>query len=175
MKKTIITLGLAAVLLLGVTHAYSQGPGFGPGPGPGSGPHWGERPHWGQADPRSALNLNPEQKTRMHELRTKFKGENAQLIGAMVTKRIELQSLWSNPRAEAAAIQAKEKELRDLQNQMRDKAVQMRLEARKILTPEQIAQMGQGRGFGPCGGRGSGGGFGHGHGRGWGSGPGDRL
>jgi Spy/CpxP family protein refolding chaperone len=166
MKKAIITVGLVAVMFLGVTYAYSQSPGF--GPGPGAGPHSGERPHWGQGEPGKALNLTPEQKAKMGELRTKFKEENAQLIGALVTKRIELQSLWSNPKAEAKAIQDKEKELRDLQNQMRDKAVQMRLEVRKFLTPEQIAQMGQGRGFGPGAGRGFGGGFGHGCGRGWG-------
>jgi len=167
MKKTIITVGLVAVMFLGVTYAYSQSPGF--GPGPGAGPHhWGERPHWGQGEPGKALNLTPEQKAKMGELRTKFKEENAQLIGAMVTKRIELQSLWSNPKAEAKAIQDKEKEMRDLKNQMQDKAVQMRLEARKILTPEQIAQMGQGRGFGPGTGRGFGGGFRRGCGREWG-------
>lgn len=166
MKKKIITVGLVAVMFLGVTYAYSQSSGF--GPGPGAGPHSGERPHWGQGGPGKALNLTPEQKAKMGELRTKFKEENAQLIGAMVTKRIELQSLWSNPKAEAKAIQDKEKEMRDLQNQMQDKAVQMRLEARKILTPEQIAQMGQGRGFGPGTGRGFGGGFRRGCGREWG-------
>jgi Spy/CpxP family protein refolding chaperone len=106
--------------------------------------------------------MTPEQKAKIHELRSKFKEENAQLIGTMVTKRIELQSLWSNPKAETKSIQDKERELRDLQNQMRDKTVQMRLEARKILTPEQIAQIG------PGGGRGFGGGFGRGCGRGWG-------
>ncbi len=171
MKKTIVTLGLVAVLLAGGTYAYSQGPGFGPGPGPGpgSGPHWGDRPHWGQGDFGSALNLTPEQKAKIGELRKKFKEENAQLIGTMVTKRIELQSLWSNPNADAAAIQAKEKEMRALQDEMKDKAVQMRLEARKVLTSEQIARLGQGRGFGPCGGRGFRGGFRQ---RAWGPGPG---
>ena len=165
MKKTIITFGLVAVMLLGVTYAYSQGPGF--GPGPGAGPRWGEKPYQGQGEPGKALNLTPEQKTKMDELRTKFREENAQLIGAIVTKRIELQSLWSNPKADAKAIQDKEKELRDLQNQMRDKTVQMRLEARKVLTPEQIAQLGQGRGFGLGSGRGFGGGFGRGRGQGY--------
>ena len=168
MKKTIITLGLVAVLLAGGTYAYSQGPGFGPGPGR-AGPHWGDRPHRGQGDFGSALNLTPEQKARIGELRKKLKEENAQLIGTMVTKKIELQSLWSNPNADAAAIQAKEKEMRTLQNEMRDKAVQMRLEARKILTPEQIAKLGQGRGFGSCGGPGFRGGFGR---RAWGPGSG---
>jgi Spy/CpxP family protein refolding chaperone len=166
MKKTIITLGLVAVMFLGITYAYSQGPGF--GPGPGAGPRSGERHHWGPGEPGKALNLTSEQKTKMDEFRAKFREENAQIIGAMVTKRIELQSLWSNPKADAKAIQDKEKELRDLQNQIRDKAVQMRLEARQILTPEQIAQMGRGRGFGPGAGRGFGGGCGRGMGHGMG-------
>jgi len=171
MKKTIITLGLVAVLLAGGTYAYSQGTGFGPGPGPGpgSGPHWGDGPHRGPGDFGKALNLTPEQKTKISELRKKFKEDNAQLIGTMVTKKIELQSLWSNPKADAAAIQAKEKEMRGLQNEMKDKAVQMRLEARKILTPEQIAQLGQGMRPGLCGGRRFRGGFGRGV---WGPGSG---
>ena len=164
MKKTIITLGLVAVMLLGVTYAYSQSPGS--DPASGFGPHWRQRPHWGQGEPGKGLNLTPEQKTKMQELRTKFREENASLIGAMVTKRIELQTLWLNPKADPKAIQDKDKELRDLQNQMREKAVQMRLEARKVLTPEQISQMGQGRGFGPGTRRGFGGGFEHGCGRG---------
>ena len=44
---------------------------------------------------------------------------------------------------------------------MKDKAVQMRLEARNFLTPEQIAQMGAEKGMGPGAGRG---GFGRGRG-----------
>jgi Spy/CpxP family protein refolding chaperone len=57
-----------------------------------------------------------------------------------------------------------EKELRELENQMRDKAVQMKLEARNILTPEQLAD------FGKFGGPGSGRGPGMGHGKGRGCG-----
>jgi Spy/CpxP family protein refolding chaperone len=178
MRKTVVTVGLMVVICLSAAYAFAQGPGFGPGPGAGS--QWGERHGWGSRGHNKALNLTADQKTKMNELRTKFREENAQIIGAMVSKRIELQSLWSNPKAEAKAIQDKEKELRDLQNQMRDKAVQMRLEARKVLTPEQIAQWGAGRGFGPgsgCGfggksGRGFGGGFRHGCGMGFGPGSG---
>ena len=166
MKKRIITLGLVTIMLLGVAYAYAQGPGFGPGAGPGYGPHRGERPCWGSQGPGKALNLTAEQKTKLNELRTKFREENAQVIGAMVTRRIELQSLWSNPKAEAKAITDKEKELRDLQNQMRDKSVQMKLEARNFLTPEQIAQFGQHRGLGRGGMMGPGRGMGMGRGMG---------
>jgi len=168
MKKRIITLGLVAVMLLGVTYAYAQGPGFGGGPGHGSGygPQRGERPCWGSQGLGKALNLTAEQKTKLNELRTKFREENAQLIGAMVTKRIELQSLWSNPKADAKAITDKEKELRDLRNQIMEKGVQMKLEARKFLTPEQIAQFGEHRGWGRGGMMGPGRGMGMGRGMG---------
>ena len=142
-----IVLGLVGVMLLGITYAFAQGPGFGPG-------HKGMpcREGWG---PEKRLSLTPEQKTKFQELRQKFNEENAQLIGTMVTKRLELRSLWTNPKADPKAISDKEKELRDLRNQMGDKIVQMKLEARKFLTPEQIAQFGQGFGMGP--------GFGRGH------------
>lgn len=145
MRKMIIALGLAAAMLLAVTYVYAQGPGMGPG-------HRGMHESWG---PEKDHPLTPEQKTKFQELRRTFREENAKLIGAIVTKRLELQSLWTNPKADSKAILDKERELRDLQNQMKDKAVQMRLEARKFLTPEQIAGFGPGCGMGP--------GFGRGH------------
>jgi len=141
MEKKIITLGLVAlmllVILLGVTYVYAQG--FGSGPGPGPGPRWAERHRWGSSESGKGLNLTPEQKASFREIRKKFIQENAQLIGALVAKRLELRSLWTDPKADSQAILAKERELRDLQNQMRDKVIQAKLETRKILTPEQIA------------------------------------
>jgi Spy/CpxP family protein refolding chaperone len=128
MRKTIVLLGLVALMVLGVAYAYAQGPGSGPR-------HRGMHESWG---PGKDYSLTPEQQTKFQELRRKFREENAQLIGAMVAKRLELQSLWTDPKADSKAILDKEKGLRDLQNQLKDKAVQMRLEARKFLTPEQI-------------------------------------
>jgi Spy/CpxP family protein refolding chaperone len=165
MRKTIVALGLVVVMLLGVTYAYAQGQGYGPGYGPG---HRGMHEHWGSG---KDFSLTPEQKTKLQELRRKFTGENAKLTGAIVTKRLELRSLWTDPKADSKAILDKEKELRDLQNQMRDKAVQMKLEARKFLTPEQIENWKPGRGMG----RGHMmGGSGHMMGGGYGMGPGGK-
>ena len=158
MKKTLLALSLVTVLILGVTYVYAQGSGFGPGHGPGS---KGER-GWESGTPGKFSNLTPEQKTKFQELRRKFNEETAQLKGALVTKRVELQSLWTNPSADPKAIVDKEKELRDLQNQMKDKALQAKLEARKFLTPEQIQESGAGMG------RGFGRGHMMGHGRGMG-------
>jgi Spy/CpxP family protein refolding chaperone len=158
MRKTIITLGLALVMLLSVTYVYAQGPGFGPGHRTGS-------------DYGKWSSLTPEQQTKLQELRRSFREENAKLIGALVTKRLELQSLWTDPKADPKAILDKEKELRELQNQLKDKGIQMKLEARKFLTPEQIANFGPGCGMGPGYGRGRMMGGGYGMGRG-GMGPG---
>ena len=140
MKKTLLALSLITVLILGVTYVYAQGPGHGPG---WRGEHGRE-----SGDPGKFSNLTPEQKAKFQELRRKFNDETAQLRGTLVTKRVELQSLWTNPNADPKAIMDKEKELRDLQNQMKDKALQVKLEARKFLTPEQIAEFGQHRGMG---------------------------
>ena len=159
MKKMMITLGLAALMLFGVTSVYAQGPGSGPGFGPehrgmGMEQSWGPghrgmhgQEHWGPAKHRKVPNLTPEQKAKFQELRRKFRQENAQLIGSLVTKKLELQSLWTDPKSDPKAILDKEKELRDLQNQLKDKKIQMKLEARKFLTPEQITNWKSGRGM----------------------------
>ena len=160
MKKRIMTLALVTLMLLGVSHVYAQSPGYGPGPGPG--PRWGERPRWGSSEPGMGLNLTPEQKAKFQEMRRKFIEENAQLIGALIAKRLELRSLWTDPKSDPKAILDKEKELRVLQNQMRDKVIQAMLEARKTLTPEQLAKFRLD--WGMCGS----GMMGHGHGMGFG-------
>lgn len=135
MKKTIIALGLVALMLLGVTYVYAKGPGFGSG----------HRTGWG---PEKWSSLTPEQQAKFQELRQKFNDETAQLRGAIFTKRLELQSLWANPKADPKAILEKEKELGTLREQLRDKAVRFKLEARNVLTPEQLAQFGSGWGMG---------------------------
>jgi Spy/CpxP family protein refolding chaperone len=156
MRKLVVALGLVAVVVLVGTYVYAQGPEYG-------------RTGWGYEKWSS---LTPEQRTRSQELRQKFNDETAKLRGTTLTKRLELQSLWSDPKADSKAIQEKEKELRNLQDQMRDKAIQFRLEARKILTPEQLAQFGPGSGMGPGFGGGRMMGYGPGTGCGYGRGPG---
>ena len=135
-----IALGLVAVMLLGVSYVYAQEQGNPPGHG------WmhGQK----HPDQWNKLNLTPEQKVKFRELRRKFIGENAQLIGGLVAKRLELRSLWSDPKAGSQAILAKEREVRDLQNRMRDKIIQYKLEARNFLTPEQIEKLGMMKGRG---------------------------
>jgi Spy/CpxP family protein refolding chaperone len=117
-------------------------------------------------------NLTSEQKAKFQELRRKLDDEAAPLKGNMLTKRLELRSLWTDPKADPKTITDKEKELRDLQDQMRDRIVQFKLEARKILTPEQLAEFGSRWGMGRVYGRGHMMGYGHGMGYEMGHGPG---
>jgi Spy/CpxP family protein refolding chaperone len=158
MKKMVMVLGLAAAVVLGITYVYAQSTGYG-------------RTGWGYGEWSS---LTPEQETKLQELRQKFNDETAQLRDAITTRRLELKSLWSHPKADPKAIQEKEKELRTLQDQMREKAVQFKLEARNILTPEQLAQNGPGWGRGGFG-RAYRMGPGYGMGRGYGMGPGYEM
>jgi len=136
MKKAVIALGLVVVLFLSFADVYAQDPKVGPEPK--------DRGMQGQPYEHQwkRLDLDQKQKAGLRELHRKFKGETAQLVGELVTKRIELRVLWSDPKADSEAILAKEKELRDLQNQMKDKIVQYKLEARKLLKPEQIEKLG---------------------------------
>jgi len=142
MKKAMVALGLVMVMVMvfGVSYVFAQEQSDPPRHG------WmhGEK-SWGQG---KRLNLTPEQKAKFQELRRKFIAENAQLIGGLVAKRLELRSLWSDPKADSQAILTKERELRDLQNRLKDKKVQYRLEARNSLTPEQIEKLGMMRQIG---------------------------
>jgi Spy/CpxP family protein refolding chaperone len=153
MKKTLVVLGLVAVMFLGVSYTYAaRGQGFGPGQGqgPGYGPRSG-----------GACNLTPEQQTQMRELRQKHFEEMAPVREEMFKLRQELRALWAKPEVTKQEIQAKTQQMNQLRDQMQDKMIEHKLEAQKLLTPEQISAMGAGprkggrggKGFGP--GRGS--------------------
>lgn len=121
---------LVGILLMGVAYAYAEGFAFGPGP------------RGGGLEFRSSLTL--DQKAKLQELLRKFEEETASLRGSILTKRFELRALWRNPQADDKALRQKEKELRELQNQLADRIMEHRLEARKLLTPEQLSSLGFG-------------------------------
>jgi len=154
MKKAIVAFVLVGLMLLGVSYVYAQEQADPPRHG------WmrGDK-SWGQG---KGLNLTAEQKAKFQELRRRFTRDTAQLRGELVTKRLELRLLWTDPKADSQAILAKEREFRDLRNRMKDKMIQYKLEFRSSLTPEQIEKLGR------MGRRGVGHGFGMGHGRGMG-------
>ena len=147
MKKMVIAAGLAVVMLLGVTSVYAGGWGLGPRGGRGN-----------CAGCLGASNLTSEQEKEIQELRQKHFSEVAPLREKMVSLRQALRALWSDPKADSKAIQEKTKEMSALRDQLQEKMVQFRLDARNLLTPDQIKAIGGGCGqdFGPAGGAGPG-------------------
>lgn len=141
MKRNLIVVSLMVMMVLGAMTAYAYGPGFGSRGRGGL--------CWESAEAGQGPALTSEQRTKLQGLRQKFVAETAKLREALMTKRLELKSLWTDPNASAAAIIDKEKEVRELQNQMRDQGLQFKLEARQHLTPEQISGFGAGFGMGP--------------------------
>ena len=155
MKKMIVAIMAVALL---ATSGVAIAQGWGRGAGMGYGPC------------AAGVNLSAEQIQQMQEMRKKFFDETASLREEMFQKNADLRSLWAQPNPDPSAISEKQKEINALRTQMQTLATQHRLEARKVLTPEQQAQLqnylsdtaNQGPGYGKRGGPG----------RGWGMGPG---
>ena len=138
-KTTIITLSLMLALALMATAALAWGPGRGYGMGPGYGYP-------------AIPNLTAEQSSKIQALQKAHLDETAPLQEDFFKKRTELRSLWLTQNPDQAAITAKQKEILNLQSKLQEKATNFRLAIRKLLTPEQQAQIGTfgyGMGFGP--------------------------
>ena len=131
MKKTII-IGLSLVLALALvaTVALARGPGF--SRGFGCGPGYGTPP---------IPNLTADQSAQIKALRDSFLKENEPLQKDLYAKGQELRKLWSTQNVDPAAVKAKQNEISDLRSQLQDKATNLGLEIRKVLTPEQLAQL----------------------------------
>jgi len=102
--------------------------------------------------------LTTEQSAQIKALKNGFLKEIEPLQKDLYAKGQELRTLWATQNADPAAIKAKQNEISDLRSQVQDKATNLGLEIRKVLTPEQLAQMpafsqnvgfGPGAGFGP--------------------------
>jgi Spy/CpxP family protein refolding chaperone len=169
MKKVTLTLMAIAVGLFFTSQVFAWGPGGGPGAGRGCG--------YRSEGVLTKLNLTDEQKVKIEALETAHFKEVKPIQEKMFDKSLELRRLWLQANPDKDKITAAQKAVRALRDEMQDKATVMRLEIRKVLTPEQnekLANLGWGRGpgFGPRGGmRGPGPeGFGPGHGPGLGMG-----
>jgi Spy/CpxP family protein refolding chaperone len=167
-------VGIMVVLFLALTttvFAFGNRGGYGmSGFGPGACLGGETNGGWGGPIGFVAnLNLSKEQSEKMWQTKEKFHNDTQKLRYELFQKSIELKSLYADPKTDEAALFAKQKELNALRQNMQDKIIQMRLEQRKILTPEQIKKLSEtsyGPGFGRQGaGRGP-------HGQGAGFGPG---
>lgn len=154
--KLSLLLVLALALSLGLaTSVWAQPMGKGMGPGPGM------------------MNLTPDQAGKIFDLKEKMHADTAGLRKQMMVKHAELAALWKAEKPDQTAIQAKQKEVNALRDQMQEKMTAFKLEAKKIA-PDCPMGMGMGMGHGCCmeeGGMGMGRGPGMGMGMGPGAGP----
>ena len=105
----------------------------------------------------SKLNLSDEQKTKIEALQTAHLKEVRPLQEKMFDKSVELRKEWLKTSPDKDKINAAQKEIRTLRDNIEDKGTAFKLEIRKLLTPEQNEKManshwGRGSGFGPRGG-----------------------
>jgi len=138
-SKISIVVLLALTLTLGLAASSWAGPG-------GGGNGWGMK---------GAMNLTPDQAGKFFDLKEKFRNDTADLRKQMMVKHAELAALKKAEKPDQAAIDAKQKELKALWDQMKEKRTAFQAEAGKI-SPELAKG---------CG-RGMGGGMGHGRGMG---------
>jgi len=99
------------------------------------------------------LNLTDVQITKLNALRDAHLRDTKSLQDQMYNKRGETRLLWLERTPDQKKILTIQKEVRTLRDQLYDKQTAYRLEAQKILTPEQQAKLqdhgaGQGYGYG---------------------------
>lgn len=165
MKKLTLTLMAVVASLLLTSQVFAWGPGSGPGRGSG----------YCREAGFEKLNLTAEQKTKIEALQDANYKATRPVREKIFDKSVELRRLWLQANPDKDKIMAAQKEIRALRDDMQDKLTVMRLEIRKILTPEQNEKLanthwGRGPGFGPRGGMRGHGEFGPEHGPGHGPG-----
>ena len=134
MKTSKVLVFLLAVLLI-TGSAYAA---VGGQDKPGDNPQFH---HPGMHAP-NLLNLTPDQRTKLKEIWDNFRKETVFLRNDLKVKKLELRALWTVPQPEKDKIVTKQKEIIEISTQLKMKTIDTRLEARKVLTPEQAAQVG---------------------------------
>jgi len=124
---------LVLLLITGSTYAAAQSQD-----NPGDGPKI-QQPKFHH---HNLLNLTPEQKTKLKELRDNFRKDTVFLRNDIKVKRLEFKALWTVPQPERDKIVAKQRKIIDLTTQLKMKAIDFSLAARSVLTQEQAAQVG---------------------------------
>lgn len=154
LRKKLIALALAVVLVLGVAGVAAASPwGFGSGRGPRGG------------DPAACakaiadLNLTDEQVRKIQEIQTSAFEQLKGIQDALFQKMFELRSLLWQKNPDENAIAAKQDEVRKLRQQMYEIQQKMREQMNSVLTQDQLNKLNQARGCGHGHGRGQRGGF----------------
>ena len=164
MKKTIIIISsiLLVAFVAGSVFAWGSGSGRGM---MGAGFNQ-DCPGYGGGQDRTS-DLSKDQRDKLTALRQQFIDETYELRSAKFAKQQEMKMLMETSDPDRDKLSKLSKELTDLQGQLRDKGIDLRLKAKKIA-PElgRGSGFGQGQGCGRWSGNGGQRGF-HGEGMGY--------
>ena len=128
-KIVLLSLSLFLGLTLTVTATMAWGPGLGR--------RLGMEEKFGCPD---LPILGEKQFHKVEAFQEFFLKEIEPLQHDFLRKRTELQNLGLSPDSDPAAVEVKEKEIRDLQKKVLDKAAHHRVQIWKVLNPERRAQ-----------------------------------
>jgi Spy/CpxP family protein refolding chaperone len=143
-KRNFGLLAAGATLLFG-TLALAGGWGRGAGPGA-----------------YEALGLSQEQTRQIEALRERCQKSAEGVRQELFAKKQELRALWNGAELKPEEIQAKQAELRELQDEVQARQLQCETERRAVLTADQkakLAELRSERGGGPRAGWGGSGGW----------------
>ena len=148
---------LGLVLMAVTLGVFLTAPAFALGSREGRGFGGGKDEGYSAQAGLSKLNLSDEQKKKMEALQTAHLKDVRPLREKMFDKSVELRRLWLQANPDKDKINAAQKEMRTLRDNIEDKTTVFKLEIHKLLTPEQNEKManshwGRGSGFGPRGG-----------------------
>lgn len=104
----------------------------------------GERAGWlGPFNPDllSRLELSDEQLPKVQSLRDGLVQKVVPLRNSLSEIKGELKDLWIQSQPDESKIREKQKEVRSLRDQIKDKIMNYSLELKKLLTPEQNSRL----------------------------------
>jgi len=125
----VAVIALAAVVASPAMAYRGMAGGFDRGPG-----------GYAMMDPARGLDLTAEQTEKINALREAHLKEIKPLQDQLYAKNGDLRLLWLAKTPDQEKILALQKEGRAIRDQLMDKMTAYRIEARKILTPEQLAK-----------------------------------
>ncbi|MBC7339507.1 MAG: Spy/CpxP family protein refolding chaperone [Firmicutes bacterium] len=149
--RKLVLVGLVALMVVGVVGVAAAAPwggGFGRR-GAAANPAAG-------ATIVQDLNLTDEQVSKIQEIQASAYEKLREIRDALFQKMYELRSLYWQKNPDQQAIAAKQSEVNALRQQMYAVTQEVREQMNSVLTEEQLAKLGQIRGFG-CGRHGWGG------------------
>ena len=89
------------------------------------------------------LNLSADQKQKMQGVRDRYKDQVSQKMQAVRQARQELETMMSNPTANASQMREKNRQIMGLRQQLEEAQFESTLAMREVLTPEQRTQLSQ--------------------------------